>query len=73
MQARPRALPPLPLTAALLGDARATRAAGARDRPDRTARPGGDQALPRYLTIVKLSDFGSERTPAESVAVIASV
>ena len=49
MQARPAALPPLSLAAALLGGARAARPACARDRADRTARPGGDQALPRSV------------------------
>ena len=31
------------------------------------------QTTERYFTIVKLSDFGAERTPAELVAVITSV
>ncbi len=64
---------PLPLTTALWRNPRPACPTRARHRPDRAARPGGDQTLPRYFTIVKLSDFGAERIPTESVAVIASV
>ena len=46
MQARPRSLPSLSLTDALLGLAWATCAAGPRDRPDRAARASGAHPLP---------------------------
>jgi hypothetical protein len=49
---------------------------GAGSAPSSIQKPvdhGSCSPTERYFTIVKLSDFGAERTPAELVAVITSV
>ena len=51
MQARPRSLPPLPLAAALLGEARPSRPQGASDWADRPTWSTGDAALLRLPAV----------------------